>query len=176
MKSFTVFSPLAHRRAAWRLTVTAWAVFLPVVMANAQDQSPQPTQPPAQVVDPGRVAEPAPYDAELDARERVRIRHERERGEAEYKQAQVDCYQRFAVNSCLREARRARRVETDRLRKQEIALDDSKRAAEVQSRKQALEARQAERARQDAAREQEEAARARNRAPSRGNATEPTVR
>lgn len=176
MWPFSVFSLFARPRLAWRWTVAACVVVLPMAVANAQDQNTNSSQPPAQVVDPVRGTPPAPYNAEHDTRERARIRHERERVEAEYKQAQVDCYQRFAVNACLREARRARRVENDRLRAQEIVLDDAKRAAQVQERKQALEERQAEKARQDAAREQEEAARARNRSSSRGNAPAPSGR
>lgn len=127
---------------------------------------------PAQVV-----PDPAPYDAERDARERVRIEQERARVEAQYQEARADCYQRFAVNSCLSDARRARRVVIDRLRAEEIVLDDAKRLADVQVQKQRLEARQAEHARQEAAREQQEAERARNRAAQpRGNVPAPAER
>jgi len=120
---------------------------------------------------------PAPYDAEHDARERARIEQERERVEAQYKEARADCYQRFWVNSCLTDARRARRVVIDRLRAEEIVLDDAKRLAEAQVQKQRVEARRAEHARQEAAREQQEAERARNRAAQpRGNAPAPANR
>jgi hypothetical protein len=119
---------------------------------------------------------PAPYDAQHDARERARIEQERERVEAQYKQARADCYQRFAVNSCLSDARRSRRVVIDRLRADEIVLDDAKRLAEAQAQKQRVELRQAERARQEAARAQEDAARERARTQPRGNAPAPANR
>jgi hypothetical protein len=119
---------------------------------------------------------PAPYDAQHDARERARIEQERERVEAQYEQARADCYQRFWVNSCLTDARRARRVVIDRLRAEEIVLDDAKRLVEAQAQKQRVEARQAERARQEAARAQEDAARERARTQPRGNAPAPANR
>ncbi|MGJ4749009.1 hypothetical protein ACQV5M_21785, partial [Leptospira sp. SA-E8] len=48
-----------------------------------------------------------PYDAEHDAQERSRIHKARQQAEAKYKEDQADCYQRFAVNSCLHDARRS---------------------------------------------------------------------
>jgi hypothetical protein len=146
-------------RVAWRVGVVGLSVLLCVGFAQAQ---PTPS--------------PVPYDAEHDARERARIGQERERAEALYTQARADCYQRFAVNSCLRDARRARRVVIDRLRAEEIVLDDAKRLVEAQAQQRRVEARQAEHARQEAAREQEEAERARNRAQPRGNAPAPSGR
>jgi hypothetical protein len=130
----------------------------------------------AQAQTPAPAPDPVPYDAEHDARERTRIQHEREQVAAEYKEAQADCYQRFAVNTCLRDARRARRVVIDRLRAEEIVLDDAKRPAEAQAHKQRVDARQVERARQEAARAQEDAARERARTQPRGNAPAPANR
>ena len=69
------------------------------------------------------------YDAEFDARERARIAAERSQAMAGYEQDQADCYQRFAVNDCLREVRQRRRVVVEELRRQEIVLNDQRRAA-----------------------------------------------
>ncbi|WP_155831763.1 hypothetical protein [Hylemonella gracilis] len=146
-------------REALRVGVVGLTVLLCVAWAQAQPTT-----------------SPVPYDAEHDARERARIEQERARAEAQYKQARADCYQRFRVNSCLTDARRARRVVIDRLRAEEIVLDDAKRLAEAQAQKQRVEARQAERARQEAAREQEDAERARSRTQPRGNVPAPANR
>lgn len=159
---FSFFSIRAPGQALRVMAVGLAALVLCVDAAQAQTPAPAP--------------DPVPYDAEHDARERSRIKHEREQVAAEYKEAQADCYQRFAVNACLRDARRARRVVIDRLRGEEIVLDDAKRLAEVESQKQRVEARRAERAQQEAAREQQEAARARGRAQPRDNAPAPSGR
>ncbi len=111
-----------------------------------------------------------PYDAEFDAQERSRIHKERQRAEAKYKEDQADCYQRFAVNSCLRDVRRSRRVVVDDLRRQEIVLNDAKRAADVQEQKQRVEQRQTERQQQEVERQQQQIERERSRAAPRSNA------
>ncbi|QBK05593.1 hypothetical protein DW355_13390 [Hylemonella gracilis] len=163
MRPFFVFFPLRVTGQDVGVIATGLAALLLCIgAAQAQTSAPVPV--------------PMPYDAEHDRQERTRIKHEREQAAAVYKEAQVDCYQRFAVNACLKDARRARRVVADRLRGEEIVLDDAKRTAEVESQKQRVEARQAERARQEAAREQQEAARAGGRTPPRGNAPAPAGR
>lgn len=110
-----------------------------------------------------------PYDAEFDAQERSRIHKARQQVEAKYKEDQADCYQRFAVNSCLRDARRSRRVVVDDLRRQEIILNDAKRVAETQAQKQRVEQRQTKR-------QQQEVERERSRATPRSNAPAPQSR
>lgn len=160
---FVFFATRPIRSAPSVLATCVLALWLCHGLARAQN----PSTPPMQTQEEG--VTPAPFDAEHDARERARIKHERERVEAQYKESLADCYQRFAVNACLRDARRARRVVIDRLRGEEIVLDDAKRLAEAQAQKQRIEARQAERARQEAVREQEDAARARGRGQPRGD-------
>ena len=56
--------------------------------------------------------------------ERLRIATERNQYEATFAQAERDCYRRFAVSDCLREARQVRRAGLDDLRRQEIVLND----------------------------------------------------
>ena len=59
--------------------------------------------------------------------EQKRIHREREKLEVQTSAQEVVCYQRFAVNDCLRELRVRKRVEMDALRQQEIVLNDAKR-------------------------------------------------
>lgn len=135
------------RLLGWRAGLVAWlAAFLCVGAALAEE------------------ATPRPYDAEHDARERARIHEERARAVAKYNAELEDCYQRFAVNACLRDARRARRVVIDELRRQELVLNDAKRVAEAQAQKERVEQRQLEREQQEAERERE-----RTRSRPRGN-------
>lgn len=65
-------------------------------------------------------------DAQIDA-ERARIAAEREVIDARHAQERTACYQRFAVEDCLRESRRTLRNQTDDLRRQESALNDMQR-------------------------------------------------
>ncbi|MDR3454118.1 MAG: hypothetical protein P4L96_15220 [Rhodoferax sp.] len=65
-------------------------------------------------------------DKAADA-ERAAINAERSRSEADYLQEQKACYQKFAVNDCLRDAgERHRKILAD-LRRREIALNDAER-------------------------------------------------
>ncbi len=59
--------------------------------------------------------------------EQARIDKEREALEAQYASQEADCYKRFAVNDCLREVRAGKRVSTETLRRQEIALNEAQR-------------------------------------------------
>lgn len=77
------------------------------------------------------LAQPAPagVDAapEAVARERGRIEQERRQQEARFAAEEAACYQRFAVNDCLREVRVRRRAVFEDLRRQDIALNDAER-------------------------------------------------
>ncbi len=111
-----------------------------------------------------RAQQPATFDPALDARERERIAVERAAALAAYGREEEGCYQRFAVNDCLREVRKRRRVTMDELRRQEIILNDALRAHEAAERIRRAEERAAERAseaqaQQRAAAEQEHEAR-----------------
>jgi colicin import membrane protein len=88
---------------------------------------------------------PATYDPAFDARERERISAEREQAVQRYSGEEADCYQRFAVNDCLRDVRRQRRVALEELRRQEILLNDAQRAAIAAEQQRRIEQRQAER-------------------------------
>jgi hypothetical protein len=71
---------------------------------------------------------PSVYDPVADARERARIESERQMAQASLARDEEACYQRFAVNDCLREVRKRRRALLEELRRQEIILDDARRA------------------------------------------------
>ena len=67
----------------------------------------------------------------LHARERARIQAERVRAQSRFDAAAAECYQRFAVNDCLRDARDARRDVLADLRRQDLSLnrEDARRKA-----------------------------------------------
>ena len=54
--------------------------------------------------------------------ERDRLSAERAALDRRVKAEQVACYQRFAVEDCLRDSRQRRRIEDDDLRRQEAAI------------------------------------------------------
>lgn len=64
--------------------------------------------------------------------QRNRIRSARAREEAAFAQAQVECYQRFAVTDCLNIIRKHRRTTLDALRRQEVTLNDLERKRKAQ--------------------------------------------
>jgi colicin import membrane protein len=57
------------------------------------------------------------------ARERARIQAERVLAQSRFDDAAAECYQRFAVNDCLRDARDARRDVLADLRRQDLSLN-----------------------------------------------------
>lgn len=81
-------------------------------------------------------AQAQPVDRSLPstaAAERARIEAERSSAQVRFENEEASCYQRFAVNDCLREVRVRRRAVLEELRRQEIILNDAdrkKRAAE----------------------------------------------
>jgi len=62
-----------------------------------------------------------------EAAQRESIARTRERYVLQFKQQEAACYQRFAVNDCLLESRRAEREIMADLRRQEILLNDAQR-------------------------------------------------
>jgi hypothetical protein len=62
----------------------------------------------------------------LDA-ERRRLSDEREAIEARFLKERTACYKKFAVEDCLAESRARRRTETDRIKRQETAINDIER-------------------------------------------------
>lgn len=73
------------------------------------------------------LALPAVAQQADDAAERQRITAERARVEAEFDQAHKACYQKFAVNDCISDARARRREQMADLRRQELVLNDAER-------------------------------------------------
>ncbi|MCY7304591.1 MAG: hypothetical protein LH632_00275 [Rhodoferax sp.] len=65
--------------------------------------------------------------ATAEAVEYERIRQERSAALEEFNARDAQCYQRFAVNDCLAEARKQRRNVLADLRRQEFALNDAQR-------------------------------------------------
>lgn len=59
--------------------------------------------------------------------ERARIEADRGRAQTNFEKDQASCYQRFAVNDCLREVKVRRRAVLEELRRQEIILNDADR-------------------------------------------------
>lgn len=93
-------------------------------------------------------------DAQIDA-ERARIDRERQANEARHVQERAACYQRFAVEDCLRESRRQLRSQTDDLRRQESALNDMQRKRRGAEQLQRLDEKQVAPAGPDARQRQE---------------------
>lgn len=77
--------------------------------------------------------------------ERERIRRERGAIEDTLQRTQASCYQRFAVEDCLRAARRQARKEQAVLRQQESAMDDRERRERAAQRLESIEERQSTR-------------------------------
>lgn len=73
--------------------------------------------------------------------ERERITQARQAADARYQAEELDCWQRFAVNDCLRDARRARRVVQDRMRQEELTLKTEERARQTRARQQAIDSK-----------------------------------
>lgn len=72
------------------------------------------------------------------AAERQRLEQQRQAIEQEDLSRQRDCWQRFAVNDCLREARRLRHAALDPLRALELDLNAQERAWRTQQRDERL--------------------------------------
>ena len=83
-----------------------------------------------------------PSEPQDSAVERERIRREREAIDQALQRTQVTCYQRFAVEDCLRAARRQARKEQAVLRQQESMMDDRERRERAAQRLQSIEERQ----------------------------------
>ena len=124
---------------------------------TAQDpSSPLATSPVAQVITPSSSPTPQPPqpnpavlpDAdvlpEAITRQRQALAAQRSAiGQAEAQQQAV-CWQKFAVNACLSEARRARRQALEPLRQQELALNAQERLWRTEQRERRLQGKQAD--------------------------------
>lgn len=74
----------------------------------------------------------------------ARIRIERQVAEAQFRQAADQCQHAFAVNDCIDRAKVERRTVMDRLRQQEIALEDRRRSERAAARSQAARTKNAQ--------------------------------
>lgn len=103
---------------------------------------------------------PERYDPVVAEREQVRINEARNKTRAEFDQEDALCYQRFAVNDCLKEVRKRRRARLEELRRQEIVLNDQRRAHVAEQRRQRVEEKAAQRASPQEALQKQQAERA----------------
>lgn len=109
----------------------------------------------------------APAQAD-DASERARISRERAEAQARFEQRQRECAQRFAVTSCVEEARAEHRQALLQLRRQEGVLDEAQRKQRAAARLAAIEEkRRAEQERAALPRAQRDPAPLQLRTPSR---------
>ncbi len=73
------------------------------------------------------------------AAERVQLEAEREQTEQAHDVRARECWQRFAVNDCLREVRRSRRAALDPIRARELELNAEERAWRTRQREERLQ-------------------------------------
>ncbi|MFT3777227.1 MAG: hypothetical protein QM772_02925 [Ottowia sp.] len=83
--------------------------------------------------------------------ERARIEAARGAARQRFDEAEKTCWQRFAVNACLREARQQRRAVLDRLRQEDLALNEVERQRLTETRLRQLRQKQEDAARKGAA-------------------------
>lgn len=74
--------------------------------------------------------------------ERTRIQVARTEATQRFADAEKNCWRRFAVNDCLREASDERRLQLDRLRQEDLALNDLERKRGAAKRLRDLEKKQ----------------------------------
>lgn len=131
-----------HRLGACCLAMAA-CVLGPAPWAQAQPQQPteSPTQPAAYAASSGTPGADR-SDAPRGKAEHERIRHEREALRAKQLQDEAACYQRFAVEDCLRKVRAGVRDAELRLRAREIELNDAERKEKAAERRKAIEEKQ----------------------------------
>jgi hypothetical protein len=89
------------------------------------------------------------YEGDL-ARERRRIEADRAAAEARFSEQRRVCQERFAVTSCVDEAKRERRETLVRLRREQNALDEGERKAHAAERLEEIRKRREEQATRDA--------------------------
>ncbi|MFT4243273.1 MAG: hypothetical protein QM569_13450 [Acidovorax sp.] len=109
-----------------RLAFTLFAALWAASLANAQE------------------AADNPHAAAMTERtaQRQQIQHEREALKARQLKEEAACYQRFAVEDCLRGVRAGVRDAATRLRAREIALNDAERREKAADRLKAIEQKQ----------------------------------
>ena len=83
--------------------------------------------------------------------ERDRIEATRSAARQRFDDAEKACWRRFAVNACVREARQQRRVVLDRLRQEDLALNEVERQRLTETRLRQLQQKQDDAARKGSA-------------------------
>jgi hypothetical protein len=112
----------------------------PSLVISESSSAPTPQSPQASVAaapKPDALPEPITRQRQILAAQRSTI------GQAEAAQ-QVVCWQKFAVNACLSDARRARRQALEPLRQQELALNAQERLWRNEQRERRLQGKQAD--------------------------------
>lgn len=126
-------------RASWVLLLVAVAACTPLSeQRTALDDAAASQAAALRTAAPEADAALAPW---LDA-QRERVARERSAAQARYESSETQCWQRFAVNACLSEARQERRATLYRLRRQELALNDIERQRRTQQRLRELDEKQ----------------------------------
>lgn len=120
-----------------------WVLLLPFVLAGCAGPGSAPAGSADQpAVPPSVQALPqAQFDAWLQG-EHAQIAREKAAIEKRYHTAGFTCWQRFAVNDCLRDARRRRRAELAPVTKTELAVNAAQRDYETRQRMQEIEQKQ----------------------------------
>ncbi|MBU1357504.1 MAG: hypothetical protein KKC85_21185 [Gammaproteobacteria bacterium] len=96
-------------------------------------------------------AQTAPGVKDVDA-ERDRLSRERQRIDERFEAEKTSCYQKFAVQDCLEDARKRRRTESDLISRQQAAINDAERKRRGAAALERLEEKKADAPRPDAAR------------------------
>lgn len=86
--------------------------------------------------------ETAVLETSVDGADRASIQHERQAIDRALGQAEAACYQRFAVEDCLRQERKKARKAQTRLRQQETTLDQTERCERAAQRLKAIAERE----------------------------------
>lgn len=121
---------------------------LAALVAGCTSTPLEPPVPPAEVqrAIPAQVQAPTglsdkDFDDWLNA-QRARTGNERAAAQQKFAEAEMLCWQRFAVNDCLRGARKERRTVLERLRQEELALNQQERQRNTAARLKALDDKQ----------------------------------
>jgi hypothetical protein len=89
-------------------------------------------------------AQTAPDTSAVIAKEREDLAAQRQRVLDVFEERSQDCWQKFAVNHCIIQARRIRRTELQPIRQAELALNERERQWRTQQRDERLKNKQSE--------------------------------
>lgn len=124
---------MMRRLRAWCGAGCLWAALL--VPAQAQD----PAQAKALHIDPSAAGLASDAVPERLAQERHALALQKDAILQAYEKQMAACWQKFAVNACLLEARRQRRQAMDPVTQQELALNAQERAWRTEQRERRLQ-------------------------------------